>query len=489
MGRSAARPADAAVARRASVWDLDGTILRTDIFLESAFRLIVKRPLLALPLAVMAVRSRSACKGWVARRSDAAASLWPVRPEALELISSARAGGEKILLATAAHTIAASQVVQYLGCFDAVLASSDTCNLKGRTKYLAIAQWLTDQGCDEFTYAGNSFADIPVWQHAANAIVVEPTHRLEKHVRDLGKPLMVLGSRPRVIRAACRAMRLHQWTKNLLLFVPLLAGHRFDIATVLHALAAFLSFSMAASAVYVFNDLTDLEADRSHPTKRARPLACGDLPLQGGFALMCALASASLVIGLAFLPWTFTGVVLGYLITNVVYSARFKTEPIVDVMVLSSMYGVRLYAGGVATGVELSAWLMAFSMFLFLSLAFAKRYAEVRRVSDGGQEMVVRRGYSSTDKDLLAALGISAGYVSVLVLALYMNSDQMRSLYGESHVLWLTCPLALLWITRLWFVAHRGQLNEDPVLFALRDRLSVVIGIVAAALFVIALIN
>ena len=286
--------------------------------------------------------------------------------------------------------------------------------------------------------------------------------------------------------AVLRAARPHQWAKNFLLLLPLVLAHATAPSVWLAAAVGFTAFSLCASAVYVFNDLVDVRADRLHPAKRHRPFASGALSVTAGRVMIAVLLSVAFSLAASFLPPSFLLLIGIYLFANVCYSTRLKRTPIVDVMMLAGMYSLRVEAGSLASGVELSPWMLAFCLFFFTSLAFAKRYTELLRIVNDGGTAAAGRGYRVEDLGILESLGTASGYVGVLVLALYMNSDQMRSLYGESRFLWLICPLVMYWITNVWLLARRGELDEDPVVFAIHDRGSLCIAGACASLVVLA---
>jgi len=287
--------------------------------------------------------------------------------------------------------------------------------------------------------------------------------------------------------AHLRAWRPVQWSKNVLLAVPLVTGHAVDDPQKLWALLlAFIAFSFTASAVYLINDLADRESDRQHPRKCRRPIATGQVTPTGAIVMAIGLIAAAGGLLLR-LPAAFAGVLVIYLLVTSAYSAYFKTRPIVDVLVLAGLYVLRIVAGGVAVDLFPSAWLLAFGMFIFIALAFAKRYSELLErteagLTDGNQ----RRGYQPVDLPMIASAGITSGYLSVLVFALYLNSDQVRELYAHSGWLWLACPLLLYWITRIWLLARRGTLHDDPVVFTLTDGASYACAAILAALIVVA---
>jgi len=485
-----APPGDASAAvrpvLRASVWDLDQTLVTTDTFAEQLTTTVLRRPWLAPLVFAWLVRGRGYCKGRIASIVATPPSAWPVRPEALERIAADRAEGRKIVLATAAHRSVAEPLADHLGCFDTVLASDDHQNLKACRKSAAISQLARDEGWASYSYAGDSLADLGVWRAADEIVVVNPTPGLLERLHGMGKPISVVGEVQSRWAAALKACRPHQWAKNLLLFLPMILAHRLDATTAAIVGVAFICFSLCASAVYLLNDIGDVAADRHHPLKRFRPIVSGQLTITAGACLAIVLLMAGLGLAAAFLPLEFVGLVLFYLAANLAYSSRLKQEAILDVLVLACMYVMRLEAGAVAAAVPLSDWFLTFSLFFFTSLALAKRFAELRRLKATGGSTAVGRGYEVGDLALLEMLGTASGYVSVLVLALYMNSNQMRSLYGESRLLWLVCPIALFWISRLWLLANRGLLNEDPVVFALKDRTTLIIGAACGLILVLA---
>jgi 4-hydroxybenzoate polyprenyltransferase len=278
-------------------------------------------------------------------------------------------------------------------------------------------------------------------------------------------------------RAAVRLLRPHQWVKNLLLFVPVVLAHELSDARRLASTAVvFVCFCGLASATYVLNDLFDIEADRGHPTKRHRPLASGALQVPAAVALAISLAVLVCGLALSMLPLATIAMLVGYLILTVAYSAWLKQQLYLDVLVLAGLYTHRLLTGGVAARVDVSPWLLAFSMFMFLGLALVKRYVELLGAKARGEDRLSRRGYEVDDLGLVETMGLCSGYLAVLVVGLYVNSEAVRRFYAVPELLWLVCPLLLYWITRIWFLARRGVVHDDPVLFAATDRASYVVG-------------
>ena len=280
----------------------------------------------------------------------------------------------------------------------------------------------------------------------------------------------------RILWITLRAMRVHQWVKNLLIFVPVLMAFQVTSeGVVVRALQAFISFSLMASGTYLFNDLMDIESDRSHPTKKNRPFASGALPLSVGYGMTPLLVLAGLGLG-AMLSLRFLLVLIGYTVITLGYSLRFKKIVLIDVLLLAGLYTWRMFAGSIATGISLSAWLLAFSMFIFFSLALLKRTSELMEMKAQGRLGASGRGYHVDDLGQLMIFGSISGYIAVLVLALYINGENVRALYHRPEALWLICPLFLYWISRVWLIGHRGQMHSDPIVFAIRDRASYAVG-------------
>jgi 4-hydroxybenzoate polyprenyltransferase/phosphoserine phosphatase len=467
---AAADPAPGLGERRPEVVcvDLDGTLIAADLFFESALRLILQRPWLLFVLPIWALRGKAHLKRQIAVRVDLRADQLPYRAEILEQLRAAHARGAHLVLATGSDERYARQVCDHLGFFSHVMASDGQSNLTGRRK----AQRLVEAfGHGQFHYFGNDWSDVSVWRVAASATVVAGPPRLVRYVRARMNMRESLSDRPGRVKAMLRAMRPHQWAKNLLIFVPLVTSHQlWNLDKLTTALIAFLAFGLCASAIYIVNDLLDIQSDRAHPRKRFRPFAAGDLSVPTGVAMAGGLLVLAAVAAAATGSASYA-VVLGiYLITTTAYSVRLKREPVLDVFVLASLYVVRVIGGAVATDVALSNWLLGFGLFIFLSLAFVKRYTEL--VGQNGN--MPGRGYTAADHAWMISIGICAGYMAVVILALYVDSNDVAALYTRPRALWLLCPVILFWITRMWFRAGRQQVHDDPVVEALRDPISYV---------------
>lgn len=447
--------------------DLDGTLVRTDLLLESALRAIKERPGAAVSAFLGLRRGRAYMKERLAGMTDLRIDLLPYRAAAVGMAATAREEGRRVVLATAANRKYAQQVADHLGVFDEVHASDGAVNLSSRAKADLLVERYGERG---FDYAADARKDLAVWRYARRAVAVEPRAGVLAGLSRLGIPHEVLDGQPAPLLPLIRTLRPHQWLKNALVFVPLLAAHLYlDAIAVMGAVAAFLAFSLTASAGYAINDLLDLDADRAHQRKRRRPLASGALPVAWGIGLVPALLAGGAALG-ALLPAPFLGVLLAYFAASLAYSLHLKRRPTLDVLVLAGLYTLRVIGGAAAIGVPLSFWLLAFSMFLFLSLAYLKRYAELEALRRDGGDWASGRGYGVKDLELVRGLGIPAGYGAVLVLALYIDSPEVGALYSHPQAIWLLCPLLLYWIARVWSIAHRGRMHDDPLVFAVSDR-------------------
>lgn len=470
------------------VVDLDGTLLRSDLLIESTLSFVREHPLAVFKPLYWLTRGKAHLKQEIAARSDIDVAVLPYEPAVLEQVREARAQGRKTVLATASDQALAQRVAGHLQLFDEVLASDGHTNLSRTRKRDALVRAYGEKG---FDYLGNAHDDLVVWRAARDAWLVNPLpgvrQRAERDASiNVAGELHAYASR---WRAWLHALRVHQWLKNLLIFVPLLTAHKLtDLVLVQHALLAFLFYGLCASSVYLLNDLLDLNDDRHHPRKRQRPFASGALsPLHGLVATPLLLVSA-FAGALWLLPWHFAAVMAGYYVITLAYSLALKRLMTIDVVTLALLYTLRIIAGGAATGVHLTFWILAFSMFIFLSLALIKRYAELFDAREAGNTGKSRgRGYYPSDLPMLASLGAAAGYLAVMILALYIYDQTTVALYRHPEVIWLACPLLLLWITRAWMLAHRGEMHDDPVVFAVRDRFSLVIGALFGLVFWIAL--
>ncbi|MGK6310163.1 UbiA family prenyltransferase [Variovorax sp. DT-64] len=462
--------------------DLDGTLIATDSLHESLLKLVRVSPRALLSLPLWLLRGRAALKREVARRTRLDVRTLPYRPEVLDFVRRAREAGRRTVLATASDGRMARRVADHLGLFDAVLASDGERNIKGANKLAAI---LADTRGMGFSYAGDHAADLEVWRGSKAAVVVSRSGTLARRAAGLTEVEAVIKPRRTGLGRYLQGLRPHQWLKNVLVFLPLMPVlHDLTQALMLDAVLAFVAFSLMASGIYVLNDLLDLESDRRHHSKRRRPFAAGDIAPATGLAMSIGLGTASLALSAALLPPSFVAVLLLYAALTTAYSVFLKRRAVVDVFSLAALYTIRVAAGTQATGQPLSFWILSFSLFIFLSLALAKRYVELSSAAGDAVQLKRDRGYQPGDATFVLCTGVAAGQMSALLLSLYLHDQQMLARYQEPTWLWILIPVFLFWIVRIWLKAIRGALHEDPVVFAARDWVSrLAVGIGAAALW------
>jgi len=458
--------------------DLDGTLVRTDMLAELLLAALRHCPLCVVLFPVWLFKGKAHAKSELAARVCFNPSLLPYRQSVLDLLVAERSKGRHLFLTTASDRRIANAIADHLGLFDDVLASDGTTNLKGRRK---AERLVSEFGQGRFEYIGDSISDLVVWASSGGAVCVNAGAGLSKclpagipvsHHRD---------GRDNPLFGLLKAMRMYQWVKNLLVFVAPLAAHNLFLPSVLAVtVALFFAFGLTASGVYIVNDLMDLDADRAHPRKRGRPFASGRLSIGFGVAGP-ALMIGGVLIGFA-ISWVSGVLIIGYIVLTTAYTLYLKEQPLVDVFTLAALYTFRLLAGGVAVDATPSVWLLSFSGFLFLGLAFIKRAAELADVEKGGA--LKRRGYSEVDGDALRVMGVTSSFTSCVVLALYINSDAARLLYPAHEVLWFLVPLALFWQLRLWLSTYRNYMHDDPIIYAAKDWVSWIVVLFGLAVYI-----
>lgn len=461
--------------------DLDGTLVATDTAVENLLLFVRRFPLRVLELPLWLARGKAYLKHRLSKAAEIPVERLPYRATVIEWLRERKSEGSSIVLATGADVRIASRVAAHLGLFDEVHASDGETNLVGRRK----AGFLRER-YGRFLYVGDSRVDLPVWEAAENAVVFG-----SRNLRDLvarsGKPALLLQAQPGqpLWNSWLRAIRVHHWSKNVLVFLPLFTSHRIAEGPLLRqALAAFFGFSFAASAAYLLNDLLDLPADRAHKGNTNRPFASGALPITAAPAAIALLLILAALCSL-WLPPAAGTILAMYFVLTLGYSFSWKSIPALDAVLLACFYLMRILFGGVVTGIRISIWLLAFSLFLFLSLALMKRLTELRS-GKAGQSTETYRGYRPTDAGLLAALAGASGYLSVLLLALYINSPEAALLYRKPAFLWVVCLVLVFWVSRTALLSNRGELHTDPVVFAFTDRASLACGAAAALLVYLA---
>jgi 4-hydroxybenzoate polyprenyltransferase/phosphoserine phosphatase len=450
------------------VVDLDGTLTPSDTLLESMLLAVKQQPSVLFMLPLWLRQGRAVFKASIAERVSnlTVGDTWPYRNDLLEYLRYEKSCGRRIVLATAAHRSIAEPVAVHLDLFESVLASDANCNLKGNTKLAAIRKHVGP----DFIYAGDSDADLPIWQASRGAILVDVSPRV---ARELGKDRVPIvrefKRRPPGLSDWRAALRLHQWLKNTLIYVPLITAFAFtDLGLVAVVIAASLSFSLAASATYIGNDLWDLHTDRRHPRKRLRPFASGRISIPAGLAVATLLLLAALALA-SVLPRAFLALLILYVGLTSTYSWMLKAYVLIDVLLLALLYTLRIVAGGAASGIAVSLWLLGFSVFMFLSLALIKRCAELVSMGQAGIESVKGRDYRVADLVVLWPMGVGSGLCAVVVFALFASAPDVATRYGTPGLLWLVAVGLIYWLARLWIKTARGEMDDDPVVYAIRD--------------------
>jgi len=475
--------------------DLDGTLVKSDTLVDSVLLMVRQNPVALLQLPLWLVQGKAAFKAHIAKAVTLDAVHLPYNRPLLQFLEQQHAAGRPIYLATAADAKLAAGVAAHLGLFTATLASDGSTNLVGANK-LAAFHAKFPQG---FCYIGNARPDASILAACSEPMVANPHRSLRSAMRrDKIAPAQTFVDTTPLLPRLMKTIRLHQWAKNVLIFLPLLLAHQHTPQNVLAGVLAFLSFSLCASATYILNDLLDIDADRRHPVKRRRPFAAGDLSAFTGIGLMLLLAAAS-VTAAFYIPHAAigTGVILPgrrgfiewlavYVAVTLSYSLRLKRMVLVDTIVLSALYTLRILAGSSATGTPISTWLAGFSIFFFLSLAFIKRFSELENLRVRGGVATSGRGYQIGDIEQLRAFGSSSAFAAVLVFTLYIKDPAVSALYVHPARLWLLVPILILWLCRIWLKASRGELDEDPVVYALTDRRSLLLGVLSAGVVLFA---
>jgi 4-hydroxybenzoate polyprenyltransferase len=472
--------------------DLDGTLVKSDTLLDTVLVVARQRPLELLHVPGWIAQGRAAFKRHLTGLVELDVEYLPYNRPLLEYLRQQCGEGRTIYLATAADRGLAERVAAYLGIFAGVLASDGETNLAGGHKLAAFRAKFGD----EFCYVGNAGPDVELLAACVSPMVANPDRALRAGLKRTGTVAAAsFEDRVAALRSWLKAIRLHQWAKNMLIFVPLLLAHQWHLRTFGAAITAFLSFGMCASATYIVNDLLDLEADRRHPSKRRRPFAAGDLSAISGVVVVCLLLLGSVALALA-LPHIFAALPgtaelrhpykflewLGfYTAVTLTYSLYLKRKLLLDVFVLSGLYTVRILAGSAATGIPMSPWLAGFGVFFFLSLAFVKRFSELESLRERGGAVSNGRGYFVSDLEQLRALGTGSAYAAVVVMTLYINNSETNLLYRHPVRLWMVVPVLLLWLSQVWMLASRGDMHEDPVVYAITDKRSLLLGVLMAA--------
>ena len=465
--------------------DLDGTLIHTDCLFETLVGAIRQSPLVLLQAPVWLLQGRPRLKAELASRFLPDPALLPWNQSVLDHVKTERDAGRETVLVTASNRQVAEVIAEHTGLFDEIAASDGTTNLKSHRKAEHLKERFGEEG---FDYIGNEGCDLAIWRITGKALLANADSALEDRARAENLPTEVIGAaRPSLAGTIIKACRPHQWAKNLLLFLPILTAHLYQEGELLtKAGITFIAMGLCASAVYLMNDLMDLESDRVHETKKRRPFASGNLPLHVGLLLLPVLLVGAFGLAIGLVNSTFAAMLGGYFVTTCAYSFHLKQRILVDVFMLSGLYSLRIWMGSSIAcdpegelgqgAIEISHWLITFSSMIFLSLAMAKRYSELHNLGLRKVEQTTGRGYRVSDMPLLAQFGTTSGYLAALVLALYVSSEKSMSLYNRPAALWIVCPLLLYWVSRIWLVTCRGRMREDPIVFAVQDKISYVVG-------------
>ncbi len=468
---------------RPLVVDLDGTLIASDLLIETAFAELGRRPYSALDMCTALTRGKAALKHRLAEPADFDPGTLPYDPEVLAAIRQAREDGRPVYLASASHRRLVAAVADHLGLFDGWFASCEATNLAGAAKARRLVEAFGERG---FDYIGNDAADLPVWEKAAKAIAIRAPARVMRSLAQARPEMERLPCSRPTWRTWAKMLRVHQYAKNALVFAPLMTAHLFTADAVMQAVTAFIAFSLCASSIYILNDLVDLQDDRAHRSKCNRPLASGAIPLMHGVIAIPVLFLSAIAVGSA-VSWPFLGVLIGYFALTTAYTFALKRMMLLDVVTLAGLYSVRVFGGAVALDVTVSKWLLAFCMMIFMSLALIKRYIELAARRDANLPDPTSRDYRKGDLDIVAALAAAAGFNAVTIFTLYISSDAVNELYTRPEILWLVGPLLMYWIARALMLASRREMNDDPVVFALKDRISLATIGSAAVLFAAAI--
>lgn len=455
------------------VVDLDGTLTHADTLHETLLDLIKRSPGCLLLIPYWLWKGKAYFKEQIAIRAQLNVDLLPFNKEFVQWLQEEKTKGRSLILCTAANKKIAEIVSKKINLFDEILSSDNKTNIAGDAKAALLNQRF---GSKQYDYAGNSKIDLRVWRHANAGILITSSKILISKAKVLTKISKVFEVKKNSLLDYAKFIRLHQWLKNLLLFVPIVAAHELsNVHKWALLIGAFFSFSLCASFVYILNDLFDVENDRSHPKKRERLLANGQVSIPRGILIALCMLLLSILIAINLAP-AFQICLLVYFSATCLYTILVKRIAIFDCLVLAFLYTLRIISGVLLVGDPLSFWLLAFSLFLFLSLAFVKRYAELALSIHKADRNISGRGYVTSDAPLIQTMGVVAGYISVLVLALYLNSEAVLRLYRSPQMIWFGVCILLFWISWVWMQAQRGKMNDDPLIFAIKDRVSVMSG-------------
>lgn len=466
--------------------DLDGTLVETNTLFEATISILKKNPFRIFALLASAFQGKALVKHTIGTYAAGEKFVWLYNMKLLAFLQNEHAKGRDLILATASDAHIATTIAHELGIFKEVIANTPKTPVSASKKYILLEKRF---GKQRFSYAGNSRDDIRVWNSAASAIIVHAPESVASTVR---KHTPVEAEFPYTkklrIQDILQEMRVHQWLKNLLIFVPLVMAHRVQDSTALfQAIVGFFSFSLIASSMYVMNDLLDIPSDRAHQTKHMRPIARGVISARLAVILAGILFTSSCIFALIYLPTAFSSILALYFGINTIYSFRAKKIPYVDITILAGLYVLRIIAGSAATGIATSSWLFFFAGCFFFYLACMKRVVELLQLKEK-TDTAPGRGYSKQDTQVLVVLGMTFALLSCIVLGLYVQSESVRLLYTKPALLWMLLPLIIIWIIRMWHITLSKKMTDDPVLFTSKDTISYMIGLATIGVLILAAI-
>ncbi len=462
-----------------AIFDLDHTLIHTDLLYEQFLIAVKKNPLVIFTIFFILLKGKLALKKYFSEIAPIHAEDLPYNEQVLEKVRQFKKQGISCFLVSASWHTEVSKIANYLGFFNSAFGSNESVNLKGINKLKLIQeQW----GHQQWAYVGDSNSDLSIWKKANLAISVNASASTVSKLKSLNNNHEIIHTQKNIFVSFFKAIRIHQWVKNILVFIPIILAHRiFETDLLTKSFLAFILFSFCASSIYLLNDLFDLSADRRHQKKKSRPLASGDFPIPAGIFFFFVFSVASLLT--AFTIDEKVGMtLLLYFILNLLYTFKFKSTMILDVILLAVMYNLRILFGGELTHIPISHWLLSFSIFFFLGLAFIKRYSELIKHSESSKKN--NRAYVSEDRGMIAMLGVSCSLLSVFVFSMYLSSDSVRILYQKQNNLWALTPILVYWLSRTWLLTYRGQVDDDPVAFAIKDKTTYFVGILSLLVIV-----
>jgi len=463
--------------------DLDGTLLRSDMLLESLLAMIKDNPASVFQLPFWMVKGKAHFKSQIASRVDFSSCHLPFNEEVVEYVLEQRASRRTVLV-TGTHQSLAEAVANSVDLFDEVIGSTSETNLTSHRKRDLLQSRFGVKG---FDYIGNDKDDLNVWPAAREAMVVSaPTGIASYELQTFER---IFNTKASKFSDYLSLLRVHQWSKNALIAVPFFLDHRInDVAAFTTVVLAFVAMSMLSSATYIFNDMLDLQADRQNDTKCKRALASGAVTIPRAAQVIAGLVVLLLIVT-SMLPTAFNGTLFLYLITTLTYSLLLKKKAMVDIITIAALHTLRVVAGILVIQAAWSFWLLGFSMFFFFSLASAKRVAELINLQQAGRQSTVGRDYQTADIPVMLASGVSTGFISIMIVALYINSEKVQTMYANPMILWLLCPVLMYWVGRIWIYTARGQMHEDPIVFAMTDRGSKLTALTLASILIAAMLQ